>query len=224
MIIPDTVDGLRAVMADHDYVLSDGLAVSLFLALRKRRPLFLEGEAGVGKTEVAKTLASLLGRRLIRLQCYEGLDIASAAYEWNYARQMMQIQSAGQGVLSSADLFTADNLIERPLLEALRDDDGGAPVLLIDELDRADEAFELRAGDEVTFVVRNEGELDHRLEVLSASSSSLGRTERVAPGAQREVTVTFDEPGTYRVICDVDDHLSRGQQAGFEVGPPAATG
>ena len=141
-MIPDTVDGLRAIMADHDYVLSDGLAVSLFLALRKRRPLFLEGEAGVGKTEVAKTLASLLGRRLIRLQCYEGLDIASAAYEWNYARQMMQIQSAGQGVLSSADLFTADNLIERPLLEALRDDDNGAPVLLIDELDRADEAFE----------------------------------------------------------------------------------
>ena len=141
-MIPDTVDGLRAVMADHDYVLSDGLAVSLFLALRKQRPLFLEGEAGVGKTEVAKTLASLLGRRLIRLQCYEGLDIASAAYEWNYARQMMQIQSAGQGVLSSADLFTADNLIERPLLEALRDDDGSAPVLLIDELDRADEAFE----------------------------------------------------------------------------------
>ena len=141
-MIPDTVDGLRAVMADHDYVLSDGLAVSLFLALRKRRPLFLEGEAGVGKTEVAKTLAGLRGRRLIRLQCYEGLDIASAAYEWNYARQMMQIQSAGQGMLSSADLFTADNLIERPLLEALRDDDSGAPVLLIDELDRADEAFE----------------------------------------------------------------------------------
>ena len=141
-MIPDTVDGLRAIMADHDYVLSDGLAVSLFLALRKQRPLFLEGEAGVGKTEVAKTLASLLGRRLIRLQCYEGLDIASAAYEWNYARQMMQIQSAGQGMLTSADLFTADNLIERPLLEALRDDDNGAPVLLIDELDRADEAFE----------------------------------------------------------------------------------
>ena len=141
-MIPDTVDGLRAVMADHDHILSDGLAVSLFLALRKQRPLFLEGEAGVGKTEVAKTLASLLGRQLIRLQCYEGLDIASAAYEWNYARQMMQIQSAGQGVLSRADLFTADNLIERPLLEALRDDNGGAPVLLIDELDRADEAFE----------------------------------------------------------------------------------
>jgi|TARA_E500000178_G_scaffold351513_1_gene412750 MoxR-like ATPase len=141
-MIPDSVAGLRAVMADHDYVLSDGLAVSLFLALRKQRPLFLEGEAGVGKTEVAKTLSSWLGRRLIRLQCYEGLDIAAAAYEWNYARQMMQIQSAGQGVLSSADLFTAENLIERPLLEALRDDGSGAPVLLIDELDRADEAFE----------------------------------------------------------------------------------
>ena len=141
-MIPDSVTGLRAVMADQDYILSDGLAVSLFLALRKQRPLFLEGEAGVGKTEVAKTLSALLGRRLIRLQCYEGLDIAAAAYEWNYARQMMQIQSAGQGVLSSADLFTADNLIERPLLEALRDDGSGAPVLLIDELDRADEAFE----------------------------------------------------------------------------------
>ena len=141
-MIPDTVTSLRAAMADHDYVISEGLAVSLFLALRKQRPLFLEGEAGVGKTEVAKTMSALLGRRLIRLQCYEGLDVSSAAYEWNYARQMMQIQSAGQGVLSSADLFTADNLIERPLLDALRDDGAGAPVLLIDELDRADEAFE----------------------------------------------------------------------------------
>ena len=141
-MIPDTVTDLRSAMADHDYVISDGLAVSLFLAIRKQRPLFLEGEAGVGKTEVAKTLSRFLGKRLIRLQCYEGLDIASAAYEWNYARQMMQIQSAGQGVLSSADLFTTDNLIERPLLDALRDDGSGAPVLLIDELDRADEAFE----------------------------------------------------------------------------------
>jgi MoxR-like ATPase len=129
-------------MVAQDYVLSEGLAVSLFLALRRSRPLFLEGEAGVGKTEVAKTLAALLDRRLIRLQCYEGLDINAAAYEWNYARQMMQIQSAGQGKLESADLFTEDNLIERPLLEALRGDARGAPILLIDELDRADEAFE----------------------------------------------------------------------------------
>ena len=141
-MVPSTVEELTQAMADQDYVLSSGLAVSLFLALRKQRPLFLEGEAGVGKTEVAKTLAALLDRRLIRLQCYEGLDIAAAAYEWNYARQMMQIQSAGQGQLSGTDLFTADNLIERPLLEALRSDGRGAPILLIDELDRADEAFE----------------------------------------------------------------------------------
>ena len=141
-MVPATVADLGESMAGQDYVLSEGLAVSLFLALRQSRPLFLEGEAGVGKTEVAKTLAGLLDRRLIRLQCYEGLDINAAAYEWNYARQMMQIQSAGQGQLSSADLFTAENLIERPLLEALRDDTRGAPILLIDELDRADEAFE----------------------------------------------------------------------------------
>ena len=140
-MIPATVAELGESMAGEDYVLSDGLAVSLFLALRQSRPLFLEGEAGVGKTEVAKTLATLLDRRLIRLQCYEGLDINAAAYEWNYARQMMQIQSAGQGQLSSADLFTTENLIERPLLEALRDDKRGAPILLIDELDRADEAL-----------------------------------------------------------------------------------
>ena len=140
--MPDSVAALTEAMAAQDYILSEGLAVSLFLALRRQRPLFLEGEAGVGKTEVAKTLSSLLGCKLIRLQCYEGLDIAAAAYEWNYARQMMEIQSAGQGQLSSADLFTAENLIERPLLEALHADETGAPVLLIDELDRADEAFE----------------------------------------------------------------------------------
>jgi len=141
-MVPTTVADLTQAMAGKDYVLSGGLAVSLFLALRKGRPLFLEGEAGVGKTEVAKTLAALLERKLIRLQCYEGLDIAAAAYEWNYARQMMQIQSAGQGQLSGTDLFTSENLIERPLLEALRSDGRGAPILLIDELDRADEAFE----------------------------------------------------------------------------------
>ena len=141
-MVPTTVASLSESMAAQDYVLSEGLAVSLFLALRRSRPLFLEGEAGVGKTEVAKTLAALLDRRLIRLQFYEGLDINAAAYEWNYARQMMQIQSAGQGKLESADLFTEDNLIERPLLEALRGDARGAPILLIDELDRADEAFE----------------------------------------------------------------------------------
>ena len=133
---------LKTRLDDAGYVASDELAMAIHIALQLERPILLEGDAGVGKTQIAKTLAEIEGTELIRLQCYEGLDIASAAYEWNYARQMMQIQSAGQGVLSSADLFTADNLIERPLLEALRDDDGGAPVLLIDELDRADEAFE----------------------------------------------------------------------------------
>ena len=103
-MVPATVADLGESMAGQDYVLSEGLAVSLFLALRQSRPLFLEGEAGVGKTEVAKTLAGLLDRRLIRLQCYEGLDINAAAYEWNYARQMMQTQSAGQGQLSSVDM------------------------------------------------------------------------------------------------------------------------
>ena len=140
--VPSSVAALAKSMEAKNYVLSEGLGVSLFLALRKSRPLFLEGEAGVGKTEIAKTLADLLGRRLIRLQCYEGLDINAAAYEWNYAHQMMQIQSAGKGQLNSTDLFTAENLIERPLLESLRPDDRGAPILLIDELDRADEAFE----------------------------------------------------------------------------------
>ena len=141
-MMPSSVTELGEWMSGQDYVLSEGLGVSLFLALRQSRPLFLEGEAGVGKTEVAKTLVALLDRRLIRLQCYEGLDINAAAYEWNYGRQMMQIQSAGKGKLESANLFTEDNLIERPLLEALREDARGAPVLLIDELDRADEAFE----------------------------------------------------------------------------------
>ena len=130
---------LIKTLKEEDYVLGDGLAVSLFLALRRQRPLFLEGEAGVGKTEIAKTLARLQGRELIRLQCYEGLDISQSAYEWNYSRQLMAIQNGGR---SEDDLFGEEFLIERPLLRALRHHDNGAPVLLIDELDRADEAFE----------------------------------------------------------------------------------
>ena len=119
----------------------------LFLALKLGRPLFLEGEAGVGKTEIAKVLSAALGRRLIRLQCYEGLDVASAVYEWNYAGQMMAIRLAeaggdvDRGALES-DLFSERYLVKRPLLQALEPDAGGAPVLLIDELDRTDEAFE----------------------------------------------------------------------------------
>ena len=130
---------LITALEQENYILGEGLAVSLFLALRRQRPLFLEGEAGVGKTEVAKTLAHLMGRNLIRLQCYEGLDINQAAYEWNYSRQLIAIQNGGR---AEDDLFSHEFLIERPLLQALRPHENGAPVLLIDELDRADEAFE----------------------------------------------------------------------------------
>ncbi|MBW8056341.1 MAG: MoxR family ATPase, partial [Nitrospira sp.] len=123
------------------------LAIATFLALKLERPLFLEGEAGVGKTEIANVLATTLSRRLLRLQCYEGLDVASAVYEWNYARQMIEIrlaEAAGERSRErlSEDVFARRFLIERPLLQALEPHDGGAPVLLIDELDRADEPFE----------------------------------------------------------------------------------
>jgi MoxR-like ATPase len=135
------------MLAGQDYVCGRPLATVLFLALRLGRPLFLEGEAGVGKTEIAKAVAAGLGRRLIRLQCYEGLDAASAVYEWNFAAQMIAIRTAeaaggaDRGRLND-ELFTEDFLIERPLLQAMRPQSGGAPVLLIDELDRTDEPFE----------------------------------------------------------------------------------
>ena len=138
----ETVEILQAALRDGGYIANDGLSVSLFLALAKSRPLFLEGEAGVGKTEIAKMLAVLLGRDLIRLQCYEGLDIAQAAYEWNYAQQLVEIQMRRDVVAADDHLFTEKFLIERPLLRALQPHPDGPPVLLIDELDRADEAFE----------------------------------------------------------------------------------
>lgn len=138
----ETVEMLQAALRDGGYIANDGLSVSLFLALAKSRPLFLEGEAGVGKTEIAKMLAVLLGRDLIRLQCYEGLDIAQAAYEWNYAQQLVEIQMRRDAVAADDHLFTKKFLIERPLLRALQPHPNGPPVLLIDELDRADEAFE----------------------------------------------------------------------------------
>ncbi len=150
MSLPGSVDETVARLADGDYVADRSLATAVFLTLRLGRPLFLEGEAGVGKTEVARVLARVLGRRLVRLQCYEGLDAASAVYEWNYPRQMLQIRlaelaGAGGGAQAAleTDLFSRRFLIERPLLQALDAPAGdGAPVLLIDELDRADEPFE----------------------------------------------------------------------------------
>ncbi len=145
--LPATIDDTLTLLSGADYLADRSLATVLFLALRMGRPLFLEGEAGVGKTEIAKVLATTLGRRLIRLQCYEGLDVASAVYEWNYAAQMIEIRlaeagGAGDRERVSEDVFSERFLIKRPLLQALEPDTAGAPVLLIDEIDRADEAFE----------------------------------------------------------------------------------
>jgi MoxR-like ATPase len=143
---PDTIDGLQAAFAERDYVADRALVTSVFLGLRLGRPLLLEGEAGVGKTELAKVLASVLGTRLIRLQCYEGLDVNTAVYEWNYPRQMLEIRLLeAQGKLDDArahDIFSEEFLLKRPLLQALESDEGQPPVLLIDEIDRADEEFE----------------------------------------------------------------------------------
>ena len=143
--LPTDVTSAEALLASGDYVAGRDLATVVFLALQMGRPLLLEGEAGVGKTEIAKVLASTLGRDLIRLQCFEGLDLASAAYEWNYPRQMVAIRlaEAENGADSIKDsLYTSEYLIERPLLQALQAHDNGPPVLLIDEIDRADEPFE----------------------------------------------------------------------------------
>ena len=145
--IPATVDATLDLLTAHDYVADRRLATAVFLALKLQRPLFLEGEAGVGKTEIAKVLAAGLDRPLVRLQCYEGLDTASAVYEWNYPRQMIEIRLAeAAGTVArddlSRDIFAPRFLLKRPLLQAIDPDDGIAPVLLIDELDRTDEPFE----------------------------------------------------------------------------------
>ena len=147
MTKPTSIDAVQQMLGDQDYVCDRALGTVVFLALSLGRPLFLEGEAGVGKTEIAKALAAALGRRLIRLQCYEGLDASSAVYEWNFPAQMIAIRTAeaagtADRAALQAELFSEDFLIERPLLDAMRPDEHGAPVLLIDELDRTDEPFE----------------------------------------------------------------------------------
>ena len=145
---PASVEDVQALLRDQAYITDRGLAIAIFLALKLRRPLFLEGEAGVGKTEIARALAAGLDTDLIRLQCYEGLDINHAVYEWNHTRQLLEIRlmearrEAGNGDATGADLFSPQFLIKRPLLEAIDEGRDRAPVLLIDELDRADEEFE----------------------------------------------------------------------------------
>jgi len=142
-----SIDDVQKALAGQNYVCGRALATVTFLSLKLGRPLFLEGEAGTGKTEIAKAIAAALGRKLIRLQCYEGLDAASAVYEWNFAEQMIAIRTAeaaggADRDLLKNELFSQDYLIERPLLQAMRPQPGGAPVLLIDEIDRTDEPFE----------------------------------------------------------------------------------
>ena len=145
--LPDSIEATLALLAKAGYIADRSLSTVLYLALRMGRPLFLEGEAGVGKTEIAKVLAESLGRRLIRLQCYEGLDVSAAVYEWNYGAQMIAIRLAeaeggGDRERIEHDVFSERFLIKRPLLQALEPDPDGPPVLLIDEIDRTDEAFE----------------------------------------------------------------------------------
>ena len=169
---PDSIDGLQHAFREHDYVADRSLVTAVFLALQLGRPLLLEGEAGVGKTELAKVLAATLGARLIRLQCYEGLDVNTAVYEWNYPRQMLEIRLLeAQGKLDDArvhDIFDPRFLLKRPLLQALESHDGRPPVLLIDEIDRADEEFE-------AFL----------LEILSDFPSPSRRSAPSAPSSRR---------------------------------------
>ncbi len=177
-LLPTSIEAIETLLRDGHYVSDRSLSTSLFLCLELQRPLFVEGEAGVGKTEIAKVLAATLGRSLIRLQCYEGLDVASAVYEWNYPRQMMAIrlaESVGKNADAdlASDIYSSDYLIERPLLKAIRPDDAGPPVLLIDELDRTDEPFEA-----------------HLLEVLSDFQISIPELGQVTADSPPIVIIT----------------------------------
>jgi MoxR-like ATPase len=139
-----TVDDVRDALAENDYLADEGLATAIFLALRLERPLLLEGEAGVGKTEVAKVLARWTGGELVRLQCYEGIDVAQAVYEWDYSRQLLHLRAAeaGGGPVDEDELYSERFLVRRPLLQAIASEDPTPPVLLVDEVDRADDEFE----------------------------------------------------------------------------------
>src|SRR3981189_554033 len=145
MTAPASIDDVEPRLRDRKYIGDRGLATSIYLALKLEKPLFIEGEAGVGKTEAAKVMADVLGARLIRLQCYEGIDLAHAVYEWNYPRQLLHIRLMDGGQdhrAAEREIFSPDFLLRRPLLDAIDNDDATAPVLLIDEIDRSDEEFE----------------------------------------------------------------------------------
>jgi MoxR-like ATPase len=142
---PASIEDVEQRLRDRKYIGDRGLATSIFLALKLEKPLFIEGEAGVGKTEAAKVMADVLGARLIRLQCYEGIDLAHAVYEWNYPRQLLHIRLMGEGEdrrVAEREIFSSEFLLRRPLLDAIDNDDATPPVLLIDEIDRSDEEFE----------------------------------------------------------------------------------
>lgn len=224
--VPDSVDAVLDLLRQQNYVAERSLATTLFLSLKMHRPLFLEGEAGVGKTEIAKVLATGLGRRLLRLQCYEGLDISSAVYEWNYSRQMIEIRLAEAAGLASeqereslaADLFTDEFLIKRPLLEALQPDAAGPPVLLIDELDRADEPFEaflLETLSDFQFTVPELGTIRAPEPPIVVLTSN--RTREIHDALKRRCLYHWlDYPDAERELAivrvrmpDIDEQMSR---------------
>ena len=185
--LPASIDATVDLLAGDDYLADRSLGTVLYLALKMGRPIFLEGEAGVGKTEIAKVLSQTLGRRLIRLQCYEGLDVAAAVYEWNYAAQMIAIRVAeAEGEHDRKrlehDVFSERFLIKRPLLQALEPDPAGAPVLLIDEIDRTDEAFVALQPDQTAAERRRQNFGNLRL-----ADASLAFEEDRAAHLQREV-------------------------------------
>ncbi|MCW5621224.1 MAG: MoxR family ATPase [Burkholderiales bacterium] len=205
--LPASIDDTLALLAHGGYIAERSLATAVFLALRMERPLFLEGEAGVGKTEIAKVLAATLGRELIRLQCYEGLDIASAVYEWNYPRQMIEIRLAEAAGTTSRealahDLFSERFLIRRPLLQALQAEPGAAPVLLIDELDRTDEPFEaylLEVLSDFQITIPEIGTVEARATPIVIMTSN--RTREIHDAVKRRCLYHWvDYPGAQREL------------------------
>jgi MoxR-like ATPase len=202
-----SIDDVQTALASEGYVCGRALATVVFLGLKLGRPIFLEGEAGTGKTEIAKAIAAALGRRLIRLQCYEGLDAASAVYEWNFAAQMMAIRMAeGGGDQDRLEdhLFSDDYLIARPLLEAMRPQPGGAPVLLIDELDRTDapfEAFLLEALSDFQVTIPERGTIKAEIPPIVILTSN--RTREVHDALKRRCLYHWVDYPDFDRECEI---------------------